>query len=351
MKPIKLLPLLLLAPAAAWATPDITVKAPTDTLRYVTVSIGDYIDGDYDTDEPEIALFTAGKVVIPDVTEPSYFISSVTPEGIFVLPGENITLTADKNGKVIATGSQIASAMLDYAAEGDSLQAILKNMNREDAGFNDIYTQWRTRADRRLPIYLNSPLGVYFLAKSTVQAENKYIDSLSASATESFLAPLYERERKTIDNYREVQANKERIVAGAVAPDITLPDMEGKPVALSSLRGKWVLLDFWGSWCRWCMVGVPQMKENYEKYKDVCEFVGIDCRESKEAWIAAVKANGLKWLQLYNEPADGGKPANVVYGVTGYPTKILINPEGRIEIVCVGEDPNFYDAFPTLMGK
>lgn len=351
MKPIKLLPLLLLAPAAAWATPDITVKAPADTLRYVTVSIGDYIEGDYDTDEPEIALFTAGKVVIPDVTEPSYFISSVTPEGIFVLPGENIVLTAEKNGKVTATGSEIASAMLNYTSEGDSLQAILRNMNREDAGFNDIYTQWRTRADRRLPQYLNSPLGVYFLAKATMQAENKYIDSLSTSATESFLSPIYQRERKSVDNYREVQANKERIVAGAEAPDITLPDMEGKPVALSSLRGKWVLLDFWGSWCRWCMVGVPQMKENYEKYKDVCEFVGIDCRESKEAWIAAVKANGLKWLQLYNEPADGGKPANVVYGVTGYPTKILINPEGRIEIVCVGEDPNFYDAFPTLMGK
>lgn len=351
MKSIKLLPLLLLAPAAAWGAPDITVKAPADTLRYITVTVDEYIDDDYDADELNIALFTDGTVVVPSVAEPSYFISSLTPGGIFVLPGENIVLTAENNGKVTATGSDIATAMLDYAAEGDSLQAILRNMSREDAGFNDVYTQWRTRADRRLPMYLNSPLGVYFLGQATIQAENKYIDSLSTGATGSFLAPLYERQRKSIDNYREVQANKERIVAGAEAPDITLPDMEGKPVALSSLRGKWVLLDFWGSWCRWCMVGVPQMKENYEKYKDVCQFVGIDCRESKEAWIAAVKANGLDWLQLYNEPADGGKPANVVFGVTGYPTKILINPEGRIEIVCVGEDPKFYDAFPALMGK
>lgn len=349
MKPITLLSLMLLAPAAAWATPDITIKAPADTLRYLTVTVEEYIDRDYDTDEAETILFTDGTVTIPGVDEPSYFISSLTPEGIFVLPGENIVLTAASDGKITATGSDIASAMLDYAAEGDSLQAILRTLDRNDGRFREVYTEWSTRADRRLPQYLDSPVGIFFLAQASMPGKTSHIDNLTPAATGSFLAPLYQRQRAAVDNYRELQANKERIKAGAEAPDITLPDMEGNPVALSSLRGKWVLLDFWGSWCRWCMVGVPQMKENYEKYKDVCEFVGIDCREPKDTWIAAVKANGLNWLQLYNEPADGGKPANVVFGVSGYPTKILINPKGIIEIVCVGEDPTFYDAFPALM--
>lgn len=138
------------------------------------------------------------------------------------------------------------------------------------------------------------------------------------------------------------------IKEGAVAPSFTLPDLEGKDVSLSSLRGKWVLLDFWGSWCPWCMIGVPQMKENYEKFKNECYFVGIDCKEPREPWKAAVEKNGMNWIQLYNEPKEG-KPVNELYQVKGYPTKILIDPEGKIADICIGEDPDFYDKMAKII--
>ncbi len=186
MNPITLLSLMLLAPAAAWATPDITIKAPADTLRYLTVTVEEYIDRDYDTDEAETILFTDGTVTIPGVDEPSYFISSLTPEGIFVLPGENIVLTAASDGKITATGSDIASAMLDYAAEGDSLQARLRTLDRNDGRFREVYTEWSTRADRRLPQYLDSPVGIFFLAQASMPGKTSHIDNLTPAATGSF---------------------------------------------------------------------------------------------------------------------------------------------------------------------
>ena len=59
----------------------------------------------------------------------------------------------------------------------------------------------------------------------------------------------------------------EEQVTSEVAPDFTLNDINGKPLVLSSLRGKYVILDFWGSWCVWCIRGIPNMKEYYNKYK------------------------------------------------------------------------------------
>lgn len=72
------------------------------------------------------------------------------------------------------------------------------------------------------------------------------------------------------------------------APDFELPDLQGNPLKLSSLRGKYVILDFWGSWCIWCIRGIPAMKEVYAKYKDKMEILGIDCRDTEVKWKAAV---------------------------------------------------------------
>ena len=338
------------AAVSASAAPDLTIVAPADTLNYMLIGIDEYASGnfEYDPEEAEKKLFREGKVTV-EVTEPMLFISPEIGQGLFIVPGENLIVTVDGDGKVSASGSELAEAMVAYNSEGDSLQSVLRELSRDDSRFRDVYTEWRTRADRMLPDNLDNLFGVYLLSQATMQGADKYIDRVPAAVAQSYLAPLYQKTRKSVDNHRELQANKARVVEGAIAPDVVLPDLEGKDVKLSSLRGKWVLLDFWGSWCRWCMVGVPQMKENYAKYKDVCEFVGIDCRESKAAWKEAVKANELNWLQLYNEPNDGGKPANVVYGVTGYPTKILIDPQGRIAKICVGEDPEFYNDFDQLM--
>lgn len=132
------------------------------------------------------------------------------------------------------------------------------------------------------------------------------------------------------------------------APAFTLNDINGKPLALSSLRGKYVVLDFWGSWCGWCIKGMPKMKEYYEKYKGKFEIVGIDCNDTQEKWKAAVEKHQLPWLHVYNSKDDN---VNVTYAIEGYPTKILIDPQGKINKVIVGEDPAFYTYLDELFGK
>lgn len=139
--------------------------------------------------------------------------------------------------------------------------------------------------------------------------------------------------------------NQGKVVEGALAPDFTLKDLQGKPLALISLRGKYVVLDFWGSWCGWCVKGIPDMKRYYEKYRDKMEILGIDCRDKEEVWKAAVEKHALPWLHVRNE---GDPDVSLLYAVSGYPTKIVVDPEGKIAKIVVGESPEFYEYLDQL---
>ena len=131
------------------------------------------------------------------------------------------------------------------------------------------------------------------------------------------------------------------------APDFTLNDLSGKPLTLSSLRGKYVILDFWGSWCVWCIKGIPQMKEYYQKYAGKFEILGIDCNDPEEKWKAAVEKYELPWLQVYN-PRDSKVLEQ--YEIQGFPTKIIVGPDGKIVKTIIGEDPAFYTFLDELFG-
>ncbi len=143
--------------------------------------------------------------------------------------------------------------------------------------------------------------------------------------------------------------------AGVEAPDFTLKDIDGNDFTLSSLRGKYVILDFWGSWCGWCIKGMPQMKEYYKKYAGKFEIVGVDCNDTEQKWKDAVKKHELPWKHVYNPRANGEeeRAANVLgkYGIQGFPTKIVLSPEGKIVKTIVGEDPAFYTLLDELFSK
>ena len=124
-----------------------------------------------------------------------------------------------------------------------------------------------------------------------------------------------------------------------MAPDFTLEDIYGMPLTLSSFRGTYVVLDFWGSWCPWCIKGIPEMKNYYKKYSGKFEIIGIDCNDPVEKWKAAVANYDMPWKHVYN---PRGSRLVEQYGVQGYPTKVIIDPKGRIDKVVVGEDPAFY---------
>ena len=148
---------------------------------------------------------------------------------------------------------------------------------------------------------------------------------------------------------KEMEKKIEALQVGTVdASAFTLKNLEGNNVSLSDFRGKWVILDFWGSWCPWCIKGFPELKEAYAKYGDQLEIIGIDCRESEADWRAGVAKYELPWVNVYN-PADSKVTED--YLVIGYPTKVIISPEGKIKNITIGHDPAFYDVLTELMGK
>ena len=131
----------------------------------------------------------------------------------------------------------------------------------------------------------------------------------------------------------------------AKAPDFTLNDINGNPLSLSSLKGKYVVLDFWGSWCGWCIKGFPEMKEYSAKHKDKMEILGVDCNDTEEKWKNAVAENELPWLHVF-VPRDSELTTD--YYISGYPTKIIIDPDGKVVKTVVGEDPQFYEFLDEL---
>ena len=132
------------------------------------------------------------------------------------------------------------------------------------------------------------------------------------------------------------------------APDFTLNDINGKPLKLKSMQGKYVVLDFWGSWCVWCIRGIPKMKEYYQKYEGKFEILGIDCGDTEEKWKAAVKQHELPWLHVY---CPRESRLTETYGIQGFPTKIIVGPDGNIVKTIVGEDPAFYELLDNLFSK
>ena len=134
---------------------------------------------------------------------------------------------------------------------------------------------------------------------------------------------------------------------GDQAPPFASPDEKGKMVSLSDFKGKHLVLEFWGTWCGYCVKDIPTMKEYYKKYNSKVEFVSIACRDTERRWKAAIEKYRMNWVNLLNE--DEKLP--VTYGIEGYPTKIIINSDGVIAGKYLGEATDFYKKVDELFGN
>ncbi len=134
---------------------------------------------------------------------------------------------------------------------------------------------------------------------------------------------------------------------GSPAPAFTLQNDKGKEISLNDFTGKYLVLDFWGTWCGYCLEGIPKMKEYSSKYKDQIEFIGIDCKDNKQAWLKAIAKYDLNWVNLFAE----NEKITDEYGVEGYPTKIIIDKEGKIVLKTTGESDEFYDKIDEMFNK
>ena len=145
-----------------------------------------------------------------------------------------------------------------------------------------------------------------------------------------YVNKYYEADKDELGQLKVVVDQINANTIGAPAPDIVLNNPEEKEVALSSLKGNVVLIDFWASWCGPCRRENPNVVRMYEKYKDKgFEIYGVSLDKKKDRWVQAIAADGLTWPHVSDLLGWKSNPAQV-YGVRSIPTTVLVDAEGNI---------------------
>ena len=128
----------------------------------------------------------------------------------------------------------------------------------------------------------------------------------------------------------EVAEVKVGLNVGDEAPQLNFKGPDGKEVSLSSLRGKVVLIDFWASWCRPCRMENPNVVAAYKKFNSQgFEIYGVSLDKSQDAWVKAIKQDGLNWINVSDLGGWSSKGA-ATYGVRSIPGNFLIDAKGVI---------------------
>ena len=280
---------------------------------------------------------------------------------MLLLPGDKISISGRLDDLTIS-----GSELYDSLEALDGIQSLEKEYTMAQKELRPLYASEQENKDaidsldavisslsarlnaQRMDFVKNnpsSPAAAYMTlvmpAKESVEAYGMLDESLKTNAIWSVVDYIVTANRNNLTK----KANWENMKPGEQAPDFKLRNLDGEYMTLASFKGKYVLLDFWGTWCGWCIKGIPDMKEYYAKYKDRIEFVGIDCRDTEEKWKEGVAKHELPWTNLYN---GDGQEIVIAYGVQGYPTKIIIDPEGKIVEAFLGEDPALYKKLDEL---
>lgn len=142
---------------------------------------------------------------------------------------------------------------------------------------------------------------------------------------------------------------EESLENSAPTPDIILNCLDGEVFNVSSLRGKWVVIDFWTTWCGPCKKGFEKMKKLYSANSDKIEVVAIACGDHEDTWREMVEKLELPWVNLLASAPDVNNGTVAGFPVPSYPTKIVIDPEGRLCDYVIGETEDFYEKLERLI--
>lgn len=183
-----------------------------------------------------------------------------------------------------------------------------------------------------------TPAGVILMGAVSAMPYNSpdLIDSLLGTLPDAIQAQVKAKtlvitEKRRADE--RAKNEKEMLTAiGTRAKDFTMNNTEGKPVSLSSFKGKYVLVDFWASWCGPCRGENPNVVKTYNQYKGKgfnILGVSLDGSTTKAAWLKAIQTDGLSWTQVSDLKGWGNEAAKT-YGVSAIPQNFLIDPNGII---------------------
>lgn len=206
----------------------------------------------------------------------------------------------------------------------------------------------RQHPDKLISAYLLSGTG-------SLDDMIEYADMISDDVRNSPFSVIFQnietqKEKRLKKQQKEATNRMGAVGTDAATPDFTLFDTEGNTFTLSSLRGKWVVLDFWATWCGPCIASMPHLKEYYQKYAGKFEIVGIANQSEEATWVKMVKDMELPWINVIN-PQNSTKEKDLtnVYGIKGFPTYIILDKEGKIHKEYLGAQPDFYKELDTIL--
>lgn len=166
----------------------------------------------------------------------------------------------------------------------------------------------------------------FFLSAAATQMDKAEFIRLAEEGNPVYMnTPLMERSKKTIKGWK-------RQLPGVDFTDMTLKDPDGNTHNLADYigKGKYVLIDFWASWCGPCRKEMPNVKVLYEKYKDKgFDIVGLSLDNDKQAWTGAIRQMDLKWHHLSDLKGWQSVAADT-YGINSIPATLLIGPNGKV---------------------
>ena len=201
-------------------------------------------------------------------------------------------------------------------------EALLKGIADDDAKSEAAVHYILTHPDSDGSIYLLEHVNGFSKGE-------KCLSVISERAKNGALKRLYDAFYAGFDEFKTLLAKTDAALPkGEEAKDFTLEDINGSPLTLSSLRGKYVLLDFWASWCGPCVASFPHVKALYEQYHDKLQVLGVAIHDTKDKWKAAAAKHNLPWLLVLDTEGEGSVAEK--YGLIGVPTYVLLDPEGKI---------------------